>query len=85
MDRSEKWYEYKPEAMIEKDWFKILWDFKIQVKIYLSIEDLILSWLKGNKKSVMVDIASTGDQKVQEKQQKKTDNYQDLKTEIART
>ena len=33
----------------------------------------------------MVDIASTGDQKVQEKQQKKTDNYQDLKTEIART
>ena len=50
MDRSEKWYEYKPEAMIEKDWFKILWDFKIQVKIYLSIEELILSWLKGNKK-----------------------------------
>ena len=30
MNKSEKWYEHMPEAVVENEWFKIYWDFNIQ-------------------------------------------------------
>ena len=85
MERSEKWYERKPKALLENPKVKLLWDFSIQCdeNIIAKRPDLILVD-KEKKHCLFIDIAAPRDEKVAEKEDEKEDKHQPLKFEIMR-
>ena len=85
MERSEKWYERKPKALLENPKVKLLWDFSIQCdeNIIARRPDLILVD-KEKKHCLFIDIAAPRDDKVAEKEDEKENKHQPLKFEIMR-
>ena len=83
LKRVDKWYEHHPEGAIESETVKILWDMTIQCDHYIEARRPdILVVEKSSRKALIIDIASSGDQKVGEKENEKIEKYQDLKREI---
>ena len=72
MERAEKWYEQKPEAVFENDNFKLLWDFTIQYDRFIEARrpDIVLVD-KMNKEVKTIDIAVPGDSRIAEKELEK--------------
>ena len=73
LERAEKWYEQQPEAVIENENFKLLWDFTIQCDRFIEARrpDIVLVD-KKNKEAKIIDIAVPGDSRVAEKELEKT-------------
>ena len=62
---------------------KILWDMSIQCDHYIEARRPdILVVEKSSRKALIIDIASSGDRNVGEKENEKIGKYQDLKREI---
>ena len=75
----------KPEAVIEKENFKLLWDFTIQCDrvIEARIPDIVLAD-KRSKEVKIIDTAVPGDSRVKEKELEKIEKWQMLREEIRR-
>ena len=83
LERAEKWYEQQPEAVIENENFKLLWDFTIQCDRFIEARRPDIVWVdKKNKEAKIIDIAVPGDSRVAEKELEKIEKYQMLREEI---
>ena len=83
LKRSENWYEYAPEGVVEE--VKILWNVVIQChrEAKARKSDIVLA-NKNEKSCAIIDIAISGDIRVNEKKKEKIERYQELKGEIKR-
>ena len=85
LERAEKWYEQKPEGVIENEDFKILWDFMIQCDQMVEHRKPDIVIIDKRKKDVkIIDIAIPVDSRVKEKECEKIEKYEKLKEEIGR-
>ena len=76
-------WQHTPQAVVEADSVKILWDFEIRTdrRITACRPDIVIVD-KKNKKALIIDIAVPHDRNICEKEKEKIDKYQDLKLEI---
>ncbi|XP_068754161.1 uncharacterized protein [Montipora capricornis] len=79
LDVSNKWYEHKPEGVIENDHVKLLWDFNIQAR-----RPDVVAVDRDKKTCNIIDIAIPVDAGIVEKEKEKVEKYQDLRREVAR-
>ena len=85
LDRTNKWYDHKPEGVIENDEYKILWDAMIQCDKKIEARKPDIVFVDKEKREVkIIDVAIPGDVRVNEKELEKIDKYKPLKDEIAR-
>ena len=85
LERASKWYEHKPEGVIENADFKILWDFMIQCDQIVENRKPDIVIINKKKKEVkIIDIAIPIDNRVKEKEGEKIEKYEKLKEEIER-
>ena len=80
---ADKWWEHKIEKVVQNNEAKILRDFKIQTDKHLAhnIPDIIVV----EKKQVwLVDVAISGDSRIQQKEVKKITKFQNPKIEVER-
>ena len=82
-ERADRWYNQQPEAIIENENYKLLWDFMIQCDRMIEARrpDIVLVD-KTNKEVKIIDIAVPGDSRVKEKELEKLEKYQYLREEI---
>ena len=78
-----KWYNHKPEDVMENDRVKILWDFNIQTDHVIQHRrpDIVIVY-KNERRCHIVDVAVPGDKRVEQKEQEKIEKYGDLRREI---
>lgn len=78
-----QWYKHDPEAVVENDKFKILWDFTIQTDHIITARrpDIVVID-KQRKKCQIVDIAIPVDGRIDKKEEEKIEKYQELAREI---
>ena len=83
IQRDDKWYDHKPEGVIENQRAKILWDFMIQCdhQIEHRKPDIVLIE-KESKQCWIIDIACPADNKECDKEGMKKDRYDRLSFEI---
>ena len=80
LDHPDKWYEHGPEAVVENEEIKLLWDMRIQTdKVLKNNKPDILLMDKIKRKVQIIDTACPFDTRVLEKENEKITNYQDLK------
>ncbi|XP_068734746.1 uncharacterized protein [Montipora capricornis] len=85
LDVSNKWYEHKPEGVIENDHVKLLWDFNIQTSTYIQARRPDMVVVDRDKKTCnIIDVAVPVDAGIVEKEKEKVEKYQDLRREVAR-
>ena len=84
-ERADKWYEQKPEAVIENENFKLLWEFTIQCDRVIETRRSDIVFVgKRSKEVKIIDIAIPGDSRVKEKEPEKIEKYEMLREEIRR-
>ena len=85
LERTNNWYEQKPEGVVESENFKILWDFTVQCdqKIEARRPDIVFIDKKETE-VVMIDVAIPGDDRVKDKELEKLEKFQLWKDEIAK-
>ena len=78
-----QWYKHDPEAVVENDKFKILWDFTIQTDHIISARrpDIVVID-KQEKKCQIIDVAIPVDGRIDKKEEEKIEKYQELGREI---
>ena len=66
-EAGDKWYEHKPESVLENEDYKILWDLSIQTDnvIEASRQDLVLVH-KKERICKIIDFANPGDSSIEE-------------------
>ena len=85
LKKSEKWYEYDPEGVVENEEGKILWEVMIQCDTEIKAREPDKVLVNTNERScVIIDIAIPGDLRVSEKEKDKLWNIKELKREIKR-
>ena len=85
LDHPDKLYEHRPEAVVENEEIKLLWDMRIQTdKVLKNNKPDILLMDKIKRKVQIIDIACPFDTRVLENENEKITNYQDLKWELKR-
>lgn len=85
LDVSSKWYENKPEGVIEYAHVKLVWDFGIQTSAYIQARRPDVVVVDREKKTCnIIDIAVPVDAGIVEKEKEKVESYQDLRREVAR-
>ena len=85
LDHADKWYEHRPEAVVENEEIKLLWDMRIQTDKTLTHDKPdILLMDKIKRKVQIIDIACPFDTRVLEKENEKITNYQNLKLGLER-
>ena len=85
LDCEEKWYAHMPEGVVENEEVKLLWDVNIQCDNAIEArrpEIVVVD--KKEQKGIIIDIAVPDDVRVGEKELKKVEKYQELKSEIGR-
>ena len=82
---SEKWYQHHPEAVMENEDVKILWDFMVQCdrEIVHRKPDIVVVNKKTNECQI-IDVACPSDINLVGKKNEKLRNYKELRLEIAR-
>ena len=78
-----KWYEHQPEAVIENDSCKILWDFTIQTDHFITARrpDMIFIDEKHHECQIVV-FAIPYDTRVDDKEVENIEEYLDLAREL---
>ena len=78
-----KWYNHKPDSVMENDRVKILWDFNIQTDHVIQHRrpDIVIVY-KNERRCHIVDVAVPGDKRVEQKEQEKIEKYGELKREL---
>jgi hypothetical protein len=82
---TEKWYQHQPEAVVENEQVKILWDFMIQCDrdIEHRKPDIVVVNKEANT-CQLIDVACPSDLNLVGKRNEKLRNYQLLRVEVAR-
>ena len=85
LERTNNWYEQKPEGVVESENFKILWDFTVQCdrKIEARRPDIV-SIDKRETEVVIIHVAIPDDDRVKDKELEKLKKFQLWKDEIAK-
>ena len=85
MERTNSWYEQKPEGVVESENFNILWDVTVLCdgKIEARRRDIVVTD-KKEREVVIIDVAIPGDDRVKDKELERLEKYQLLKDEIAK-
>ena len=79
----DKWYEYEPESVLEKEDYKILWDFSIHTDHVIEARRLDLAVVDKKERSCkIIDFSVPGDSRIEEKEKDKIEKYQDLGREL---
>ena len=80
LHRTYKWYDHKPEGVVENIEYKMLWDAMIQCNKKIKTRKLDFVLVDKKKKEVkIIDVAIPGDVRVWEKKLEKIDTYKPLK------
>ena len=84
-ERGEKWYDHKPEKVLENEKCKILWDFSIQTdkKLDHNKPDILVED-KEKKEVLIIDPTCPFDTRIETKETQKLTNYNMLKLELER-
>ena len=79
----DKWYEHKPESVLENEDYKISWVFSIQTDHVIEAwrPDLVLVDEK-DRNCKIIDFAVPGDSRIEEKERDKIEKHQDLRREL---
>ena len=85
IEGQEEWYEHCPKGVVENGDVKLIWDINIQCDNVMEARSpgLILVDKKA-KSRVIIDAAIPGDCRIGEKEIKKIEKYQNLKSELKR-
>ena len=84
-ERACKWYEQKPEGVLENEGYKLLWDFTIQCDRMVEARRPDIVFVDKNKRETKIlDVAVSGDGRVKDKELEKIEKYQLLKEEVGR-
>ena len=77
LERTNNWYEQKPEGVVESENFKILWDFTVQCdrEIEARRPDIV-SIDKKETEVVITDVGIPGDDRVKVKELEKLETFQ---------
>ena len=74
------WYNQKPASGVENDRVKILLGFNIQTDRVIQHRRLdIVVMYRTERKGHLIDIAVSGDKRIELKEQEKVDNYSELR------
>jgi len=85
LEHNEKWYEHKPQTVLENENVKILWDMKLQTdKVLAHNRPDIVVLEKKERLCRLIDVACPFDTRVVDKEREKIEHYNDLKFEIKR-
>ena len=85
IESCDKWYEHKPECVLENKDYKIFWDFMIQCDRLIEARKPDVVLIDKRTKGVkIIDIAIPGDKRVKDKEIEKLEKYQMLKEEVQR-
>ena len=85
LDRANKWYDHKPDGIIENANHKTLWDVMIQCDREIEAHRPEIVVVDKEKREVkIIDVAIPGDARVCEKELEKIDKYKPLKDENVR-
>ena len=78
-----KLYNHKPASLVENGRVKILWGFNIQTDhaIQHRRPDIAVLY-KNERKCHFIDISVPGDKRIELKEQKKIDNYIELRQDV---
>ena len=78
-----KWYNHKPASVVDNDRVKILWDFNIQTDSMIQHRrpDIVMLY-KTKRKFHLIDIAVSGNKRIELKEQEKIDNYSEQRREV---
>ena len=81
-EKINKWYEQKPQSVLENEKTKILWDFAIQCDKYVKNQGPDIFIVEKTKRECkIIDVPVASDERVGDKEQEKIEKYQDLKLE----
>ena len=84
-ERASKWYEQKPEGVLENEDCKLLWDFTIQCDRMVEARRPDIVFVDKKKREIKIlDVAVPGDGRVKDKELEKIEKYQLLKEEVGR-
>ena len=84
-ERASKWYEQKPEGVLENEDCKLLWNFSIQCDRMVEARQPDIVFVYKKKREIKIlDVAVPGDGRVKDKELEKTEKYQLLKEEVGR-
>ena len=64
----DKWYEHKPESVLENEDYKILWDFSIQTDVIKARRPDLVVVDKKERSYEITDFAVPGDSRLEEKE-----------------
>ena len=83
--RTEKWYEYTPEPVVEGKNVTILWDFTVHTyrKIGANRPDIIIK-NHEERTCIMMDVAVPSDLNISLKEFQKLSKYKDLEVEVTK-
>eukprot|EP00112_Aurelia_sp_Birch-Aquarium-sp1_P003300 Seg1367.7 transcript_id=Seg1367.7/GoldUCD/mRNA.D3Y31 product="Retrovirus-related Pol polyprotein from type-1 retrotransposable element R2" pseudo=true protein_id=Seg1367.7/GoldUCD/D3Y31 len=82
---TEKLYQHQPAPVVENDRHKLLWDFSMQTDRVIEHrrpDIVIVDWKE--KECAIIDVASHGDQNIEDKEWEKISKYSELKLEVMR-
>ena len=83
LDENLKWFQIKPNPVLENDRYKLLWDLSIQTDHQLMHNKPDIVYIdKKEKLTYIIDIAIPMDSNIAEKRFEKIRNYTDLAIEI---
>ena len=79
-----RWYKHQPEAVIENESCKILWDFTVQTDHFITARrpDVIFIDKKYHECQIIIDFAIPYDTRVDNKEVEKIEKYLDLAREL---
>ena len=80
---SDKWWEHNIEKVLQNEEVNILWDFKIQTDKHLA-HNLPDITVVEKKQMWLIEVAISGDCRINQKEVEKITKYQDLKVEVER-
>ena len=84
LERAKSWYEQKPEGVVERETFKVLWDFTVQCERKIDAKRPDIVFIDKEREVVITGVAIPGDDRVEGKELEKLEKYQLLKDEIAK-
>ena len=85
-EAGDKWYEHDSENVLEREDYKILWDFSILTDHFIEAWRLDLVVVDKERRTCKIsDIAVLVDSRIEEKEEEKIEKYQDLRRELQKT
>ena len=82
-ERARKWYEQKPEGVIERQEFKVLWDFMVQCdRVIQARRPDVIVVDKKQKEVRIIGIAIPSDCRIKDSEQEKMAKHEQLKEEV---